>query len=250
MIVRVASELPLVKIGSSNLQGRELVGWSDNVDFTAYDINLQCGSMTTLSSCFGENYNHVYYCCYGDGEVETLDSKVIISSGMSLSFGGKLTATFKAIITTRLMMVAVKEDAPQSKFLVQKQEHLAGSDRDVDWQHGRSRRHLLASDGFNLTLTSTLCFPNFVSPMTYRNNYEMALYLRGDVTYTWNNGENSHQFKQESCEEGAGCVFLMNNNDAHEVHTRDMECECLCVFSPPLTGTETHDFKSGKPSVY
>ena len=250
MIVRVASELSAVKIGTSDLKGKELVSWSDNVNFAAYDIILQAGSVTLLTSCFGGDCNHVYYCCYGEAIADVSNTTITLSKGTSLSLGGMIEAKMNAKVNTRLMMVVVKEDVPRSESLVQKLDVITGSERDIDWHHGTSRRFILESDGFNLTLTSTICSPRHISPMAYLNNYELAFYLRGDVTYTWNNGENSHQFKQEKVEDGDGCVFLMNNNDSHEVHTRDKECECLCVFYPALKGTETHDFKSGKPSIY
>jgi L-ectoine synthase len=43
-------------------------------------------------------------------------------------------------------------------------------------------------------------------------------------------------------------MYLLNNNDRHTV-TADTELRMLCVFNPPVVGTETHDENGVYPLV-
>ena len=249
MKVCLSSQLPVAKIGSSDVLGKELVSWSDGVSFATYDVVLEAGSTTTLTSCFGEEYNHVYYCLYGDAEANVPQQhKVAMFKDTAVALGAKMEMSLKARVETRLMVTYVKEEEPRGKAVVKNMSDITGTDKDVNWGRGRSRRLLTKYDGFNLSLHNTICDPHRVSPLAYYNNYELAFYVRGDVTYTWHDGKESYNFQQDRAEDGDGCVFLMDKNDPHELQTADMQCECACIFYPALKGTENHDFSGGNSS--
>ena len=68
--------------------------------------------------------------------------------------------------------------------------------------------------------------------------------------YSWNDGQNSHRFKQEKVEDGNGCMFVMDSHDKHILHTFGKETVNLSIFNPALIGTETHNLCDDISSCY
>ena len=55
---------------------------------------------------------------------------------------------------------------------------------------------------------------------------------------------------QGNREDGEACCITMDKNDKHEIHAMSRESVTLCVFYPPLKGTENHDFSKGNMSAF
>ena len=64
MKVRVADDLPIVPLGSSEIQGKILVSLEDGVGCAMYEFYAQAGDEVTLIA-FHRNHNHIYYCVEG-----------------------------------------------------------------------------------------------------------------------------------------------------------------------------------------
>ena len=162
MKVRVTSEEQPIKIGESSLTGRALVLDEDQVGYSCYDVVLEAGSNLDIKSAFGNNINHIYYCIYGDilfkcseGTTKTLKTDHLIA------LTGKMEANINAVEKTRLFITYVKESPegsqPQKAFYYT-MDQIVGTERDVDWFKGRSRRYLRKAEGFNVSIHNTICY--------------------------------------------------------------------------------------------
>ena len=161
MKVRVASKETAIKIGKSGLTGKALVLDEDQMGYLCYDVVLEAGSNFDIKSAFGNNINHVYYCIYGEivfkcseGTTETLKTDHLIA------LTGKMEANINAVEKTRIFVTYVKESPegsqPQKAFYYTLNQ-IVGTERDIDWFHGRSRRYLRQAEGFNISLHNTTC---------------------------------------------------------------------------------------------
>ena len=162
MKVRVASKETTIKIGESGLTGKALVLEEDQMGYSCFDVVLEPGSNLDIKSAFGKNINHIYYCIYGEivfkcseGTTETLKTDHLIA------LTGKMEANINVVEKTRLFITYVKErpgeSQPQKAFYYT-MDQILGSERDVDWFHGRSRRYLRQAEGFNISLHNTSCY--------------------------------------------------------------------------------------------
>ena len=162
MKVRVASKESIAKIGESDLLGKSLVVDEDQVGYTCHDAILNAGTTQDIKSAFGDTFNHIYYCIYGeltfqcsDGTTETLKNDHLIA------LTGRMQAKINVTSKTRLFVTYVKENArsphPEKAFYYTL-DKIIGTQRDVDWFRGRSRRYLREAEGFNVSVHNTLCY--------------------------------------------------------------------------------------------
>ena len=161
MKVRVASKEPSIKIGASGLTGKALVIEEDKMGYSCYDVVLEAGTSLDIKSAFGNNTNHIYYCVYGkivfkcsEGTTETLKTDHLIA------LTGKMEANINAIEKTRLFLTYVRENPEKTqpeKAFYYTLDQILGTERDVDWFNGRSRRYLRQAEGFNISLHNTTC---------------------------------------------------------------------------------------------
>ena len=137
----------------------------------------------------------------------------------------------------RLVAVSVPGDsnATPQRICVKSLGELIGSERDVDWVHGRSRRFLTAGDGYNIGIHNTTITAN--TRLQYRRHFEGVYVIKGDgTTYSWDGGQQSHTFVPD------GTMFLMDKHDAHTISIEGAGASSICVFFPALKGDETHTF--------
>jgi hypothetical protein len=119
-----------------------------------------------------------------------------------------------------------------------------GTDRDVFWGNGQSKRMLVKRDGLGFAFCVTVGNPDTDSLLEYRNNLESCYYISGTGEYDWGSGK--HPILTDK---GQATVFIMNNHDTHHMRI-NQESVCLSIFTPPIEGNESHDFSSGRPSSY
>lgn len=150
-----------------------------------------------------------------------------------------------------VMYVPSNEEAPEPKSAVHRQlEQLKGTERDVDWQHGRSRRFLRRDDCFNISIHNTINIPGSVSPIHYKNQFEAVYWIGGRGRFTWG-GDKCDQHARDwdySEEKPNDSTMMVVGNTSHIVYSYEPGPISLAVFYPPLKGTETHDFTKGTSS--
>jgi L-ectoine synthase len=129
-------------------------------------------------------------------------------------------------------------------MIVSQLEKIIGTDRDVAWGNGQSRRFLLERDGMGFTLTDTLVEAGTESLLQYRNHLEACYCIEGEGEVEAG-GEVHHISK--------GTLYAPDQHDEHWLRART-DIRLVCVFLPALKGHESHQIdeadKNGQGSAY
>ena len=256
MKIRVCSQLPDEPVGSSSLTGRCLVKEEDQGGFLCFEIRLGEDEIVQLVSPYGKEWNHVYYVLQAkDMEFQCSDgSNFKVHKDNVVALTGTMTAQVKvkgAVTRLFVMYVPKKRDEPQPLSAVHRSlEQLIGSERDIDWQHGRSRRFLRRDDNFNISIHNTINIPGSVSPIHYTNQFEAVYWIGGRGRFTWGGDkQDQHAHDWDHSEENPyDSTMMVVGNTSHIVYSYEPGPISLAVFYPPLKGTETHDFAKGSSS--
>ena len=104
-----------------------------------------------------------------------------------------------------------------------------------------SSRYLLREDGVGFTVTQTTVAAGRVQTMQYKNHVEANLIIEGRGTVTDLATGETHVLEP-------GSMYALDRHDRHrlEAHT---DMRIVCVFSPALVGTETHDADGSYPAL-
>ncbi len=124
-------------------------------------------------------------------------------------------------------------------MIVRRLDDTNGTPRDVRQPTWRSRRLLLAGDGMGFSLHVTQLHAGTVTRMQYLHHLEAVYVLRGE-------GELVELETGERHRLGPGTMYALSDHDHHEVHAHT-DVECVCVFNPPVVGTEVHDANGAYP---
>ncbi len=96
-----------------------------------------------------------------------------------------------------------------------------------------SRRILLARDGLGYSFHDTLVKAGSVQRLEYKNHVEANYCIEG-------NGEVEEVATGKTWTLRPGTMYVLDRHDAHIIRART-DLRLLCVFTPALAGTETHD---------
>lgn len=118
-------------------------------------------------------------------------------------------------------------------MIVRTLDQLLGTDRDVQGDVWKSRRFLTASDGVGFTLTETSVSKGAKQVLWYKNHVEANYVIQGE-------GEVENMETGEVFGLGPGTMYTLDQNDRHTLRAFS-DMRLVCVFSPALTGRETHD---------
>lgn len=124
-------------------------------------------------------------------------------------------------------------------MIVRRLEDLVGTDRDVAAANWSSRRFLLSRDGLGYSLNDTVLHAGTTTKMWYKNHLE-SVYCVGGT------GELKDVATGEVHEISDGTLYVLNEHDRHEL-TALTDLRMVCVFTPALTGRETHDADGAYP---
>lgn len=114
-------------------------------------------------------------------------------------------------------------------------------ERHVSARNWTSRRLLLAGDRMGFSLHDTIIKAGTETRMHYRNHLE-AVYCvagRGSIEVL----ATGEVFPIED-----GTVYALDKHDEHILRA-DVELRLVCVFNPPVVGTEVHDASGAYPLV-
>ena len=124
-------------------------------------------------------------------------------------------------------------------MLSKRLEDILGSDREVCGENWSSRRLLLRSDGMGFSMHDTLIHAGTETLIWYRNHLEAVYCIEGE-------GEvetTSDGVKHPIC---AGTIYALDQHDRHVLRAFS-QMRMICVFTPALTGRETHDAEGVYP---
>ena len=126
-------------------------------------------------------------------------------------------------------------------MIVRSLDDIVGTERDVFWGNGQSRRFLIEKDGMGYSLTDTVIEPGSESLLEYKNHMEACYCIEGEGEVEDMDG-NKYPIK-------VGTMYALDKHDKHYLRaTKRMRL--VCVFTPPLKGDESHKLKADGSSAY
>ncbi|MEM9218998.1 MAG: ectoine synthase [Cyanobacteria bacterium P01_F01_bin.150] len=125
-------------------------------------------------------------------------------------------------------------------MFVRKLNSILGTERDVAWGNGQSRRFLIESDGMHYSLTDTTINEGSESQLEYKKHKETCYCI---------SGEGEIEFEGIIHKLEPGSMYVLDNHEKHYLRAITT-MRLICVFTPALQGMESHDLSSGKPSSY
>lgn len=102
-----------------------------------------------------------------------------------------------------------------------------------------SSRYLLRDDKVGFTLTQTTVAAGTVQNMQYKNHVEANLIIDGE-------GAVVDLDSGETYALAPGVMYTLDEHDRHELRAHT-DLRIVCVFTPALVGTETHDADGSYP---
>jgi L-ectoine synthase len=117
-----------------------------------------------------------------------------------------------------------------------------GTDREVGGEEvgWTSRRLLLASDRMGFSLHDTLIHPEKPLRLHYNHHLEAVYCIEGKARLTDLSSGEVHVLTP-------GTVYALDQHDEHILQAEVLS-RFVCVFNPPVTGTETHDASGAYPA--
>ena len=120
-------------------------------------------------------------------------------------------------------------------MIVRHLHDIVNSDRDVRAKNGdwESRRLILNDDAVGFSLHDTIIHAGTESLLWYKHHIEAVYCIEGEGEVEITENGTVYPIK-------AGSVYLLNGNERHLLRARTT-MRMVCVFNPPVTGTEVHD---------
>jgi L-ectoine synthase len=125
--------------------------------------------------------------------------------------------------------------------IVKKIQDLLGTDRDVAAPNGNwhSRRLLLAGDGMGFSMHDTTICAGTETYIYYKHHLEAVYCVAG-------RGEIEDLTTGEIHPIEDGTLYALDQHEKHLLRASE-DLRMVCVFNPPLTGTEVHDEEGTYP---
>lgn len=128
-------------------------------------------------------------------------------------------------------------------MIVRTTNEITGTDRDVADPKGnwRSKRIVLGGDQVGFSFHETTIDAGSVNEFHYANHVEAVWLVEGEGTLLDRETGETYPL-------AAGTMYLLDGHERHTV-TADTTLRMLCVFNPPVVGTEVHDEDGVYPLV-
>ena len=125
-------------------------------------------------------------------------------------------------------------------MIVRSLEDVDGTERDVAGDGWRSRRLLLAPDRMGFSLHDTTVAAGSELELEYRHHLEACYCVSGAAEIEELGTGDRHAI-------GPGVAYALDQHDRHVLRVTS-ELRLVCVFNPPLAGTERHVGGGYEPS--
>ncbi|MCR2802808.1 ectoine synthase [Paenibacillus soyae] len=122
-------------------------------------------------------------------------------------------------------------------MIVKHLEDVLHTKDDIDTLTWNSRRLLLKKDNMGFSMHDTIIKAGTETLIWYRNHVEAVYCIEGEGEIEVIGGE-TYPIKP-------GTLYALDGHEKHYLRARS-QLRMVCVFNPPLTGTEVHD----KDGVY
>jgi len=117
-------------------------------------------------------------------------------------------------------------------MIVRRIDELHDTDREVEASTWVSRRFLLARDGMGFSMHDTLLYAGTETEMEYKHHVEAVYCIEGE-------GEIQLLPDGPSYPIRPGTLYALDGNERHVLRAKS-QLRMVCVFNPPVTGTEVH----------
>ena len=117
-------------------------------------------------------------------------------------------------------------------MIVRTLDEIAGTELDVHGDGWRSQRLLVRDDGLGFSLSETTVEGGAKMDLWYKHHNEACYVIEGEAEITERDTGVVHRI-------GAGSAYAPEH-DRHTIRVL-APIRMVCVFSPALTGHETHD---------
>lgn len=122
-------------------------------------------------------------------------------------------------------------------MIVRKLEDILGTSNEVKAATWESRRLLLKRDGMGFSLHDTIILAGTETTIWYKNHLEAVYCIEGKGKIVLEDGTEYSI--------APGVMYALNGHEKHLLVAYE-QMRMVCVFNPPVTGSETHD----KDGVY
>lgn len=126
-------------------------------------------------------------------------------------------------------------------MIVRTLDEVLGTDQEVVTPNWTSRRLLLRKDGMGFSLHDTVIHAGTATEMCYRNHLEAVYCIEGEGEIETLADGRVHPIRP-------GTVYALDQHDAHVLRARST-LRLVCVFNPPVAGTEVHGADGAYPLV-
>lgn len=126
-------------------------------------------------------------------------------------------------------------------MIVKRLDDIVDTDRDVRAETWRSRRLLLAAEGRGYSLHDTVLYAGTQTEMHYVNHVESVYCVEGEGTLFDLTNDVTHPLSP-------GTLYVLDGHERHRVDAVT-DLRMICVFTPPVTGSEVHDANGAYPLV-
>jgi len=117
-------------------------------------------------------------------------------------------------------------------MIVRTLDEITGTDHDVRGDGWRARRHFVRADGLGFSMSETTVEAGREMWLWYKHHQEACFVIEGSAEITERDTGVTHRI-------GPGDAYAPQQ-DRHRIRVVE-PLRLVCVFSPALTGRETHD---------
>ncbi len=123
-------------------------------------------------------------------------------------------------------------------MIVRDVEQLKATDRHVVTENWRSTRLIVKGDGVGYSVHHTVVPEGSEVHCHYQEHFETNYCIAGS-------GEVFHVETGRTYPLKVGTVYALDRHDEHIVRATGGDLHLVCVFNPPLAGTEVHNETGG-----
>ncbi len=126
-------------------------------------------------------------------------------------------------------------------MIIRSLDELIGTEEDVDWGNGQSRRLLVRRHGMGFAVCDTLVRAGTESLLEYVHHLEACYCLKGTGEIEAMDGTVYPI--------SPGVIYALDKHDKHYLRA-ETDLRLVSVFNPPIEGHERHKLNPGESSNY
>jgi L-ectoine synthase len=123
-------------------------------------------------------------------------------------------------------------------MIIVRAEDITGTPRHVSGPGWESKRMIVKADGVGYSVHETRIPEGCENRLKYDNHFETNYCFEGE-------GEVVDMSTGETFAIRPGTIYALDRHDDHIVRATKGDLRLVCIFNPPISGTETHNATGG-----